>query len=46
MDIGPLRRIIEVEPSTLPVPEEYPEPATTPAVEPDPAAPQRAEPAR
>jgi hypothetical protein len=42
MDIGPLRRIIEVEPFTLPVPEEYPEPATTPVpVEPEPSEPGR-----
>lgn len=25
MDIGPLRRVIEVEPTSLPVPEELPE---------------------
>jgi hypothetical protein len=37
MDIGPLRRIIEVEPSSLPVPEHLPEPASVP--EPEPVAP-------
>jgi hypothetical protein len=42
MDIGPLRRIIEVEPSSLPVPEEFPEPASVPApAEPEPAEPGR-----
>jgi hypothetical protein len=42
MDIGPLRRIIEVEPSSLPVPEELPEPASVPApAEPEPAEPGR-----
>ncbi len=40
MDIGPLRRIIEVEPASLPVPEELPEPASIPApAEPEPAEP-------
>jgi hypothetical protein len=42
MDIGPLRRIIEVEPTSLPVPETLPEPASVPApVEPEPAEPGR-----
>lgn len=40
MDIGPPRRIIEVEPVTIPVPEILPEPERIPA--PDP----RAEPER
>ena len=43
MDIGPPRRIIEVEPVTLPVPETIPEPAQVPEPAPvrgpDPAAP-------
>ena len=34
MDIGPQRRIIEVEPVTLPVPEEIPEPERVPETEP------------
>lgn len=39
MDIGPLRRVIEVEPVSLPVPEELPDPEHVPESEP-------AEPAR
>lgn len=47
MDIGPLRRIIEVEPSSLPVPEHLPEPASVPVpAEPEPAAPGPSEPGR
>lgn len=34
MDIGPQRRIIEIEPVTLPVPEEIPEPERIPETEP------------
>jgi len=34
MDIGPQRRIIEIEPVTLPVPEEIPEPERVPETEP------------
>jgi hypothetical protein len=42
MDIGPLRRIIEVEPASLPVPEHLPDPATVPApAGPEPATPER-----
>lgn len=43
MDIGQPKRIIEIEPATLPVPGEI-EPGTVPAVEPDrepaPAGPE------
>ncbi len=41
MDIGPPRRIIEVEPVDLPVPETIPEPERVPesVPEPMPAAP-------
>ena len=41
MDIGPLRRVIEVEPTSLPVPETLPElePASTPDPDPDPGTP-------
>ena len=42
MDIGPLKRVIEVEPTSLPVPEELPEPERVP--EREPAAPAPAEP--
>jgi hypothetical protein len=38
MDIGPPRRIIEVEPITLPLPEAVPEPEQVP-VEPRPSEP-------
>ena len=34
MNIGPLRRVIEVEPESLPVPEELPEPERVPESEP------------
>lgn len=34
VDIGPMRRVIEVEPVTLPVPEELPEPEQVPENEP------------
>jgi hypothetical protein len=45
MDIGEPRKIIEVEPETIPVPETIPLPSTEPSrVEPEPAGP--AEPAR
>ena len=37
VDIGPLKRVIEVEPVSLPVPEELPEPERVP--EPEPAEP-------
>lgn len=36
MDIGPPRRIIEVEPVTLPVPEVLPEPEEVPEPAPEP----------
>lgn len=39
MDIGPLRRVIEVEPASLPIPEQLPEPELVP--EPEPAEPAR-----
>ena len=45
MDIGPLKRVIEVEPTSLPVPETLPdlEPATAPEAAPDtaPLGPER-----
>lgn len=43
MDIGPLKRVIEVEPATLPVPETLPEPERIPEPErePEPAEPGR-----
>jgi hypothetical protein len=39
VDIGPLRRVIEVEPTSIPVPEELPEPERLPVSEPEPAEP-------
>ena len=39
VDIGPLRRVIEVEPTSLPVPEEIPEPELVPEPERAPAEP-------
>jgi hypothetical protein len=42
VDIGPLKRVIEVEPTSLPMPEELPEPERVP--EREPAAPAPAEP--
>ncbi len=39
MDIGPLRRVIEVEPVSLPVPEELPDLERAP--DPEPAEPAR-----
>jgi hypothetical protein len=39
VDIGPLRRVIEVEPTSIPVPEELPEPERVPVSEPEPAEP-------
>ena len=39
MDIGPLRRIIEVEPVSLPIPEQLPSPERVP--DPEPAEPVR-----
>lgn len=39
MDIGPLKRVIEVEPISLPVPEELPDPELVPEPEPQPAEP-------
>ncbi len=39
MDIGPLRRIIEVEPVSLPIPEHLPDPERVP--DPEPAEPAR-----
>jgi hypothetical protein len=41
MDIGPARRIIEVEPVTLPLPETIPAPELVPEPEPVPAEPGR-----
>lgn len=43
MNIGPLRRIIEVEPVTLPVPEVIPAPERVPeqVPEPEPVEPAR-----
>jgi hypothetical protein len=43
VDIGPLKRVIEVEPTSIPVPEVLPEPERVP--EREPAAPAPAEPA-
>ena len=43
MDIGPARRIIEIEPVSLPLPDLVPHPAPEPAV--PPAEPAPAEPA-
>jgi hypothetical protein len=37
VDIGPLKRVIEVEPASLPIPEQLPEPERVP--EPEPAEP-------
>lgn len=34
MNIGPLKRVIEVDPVSLPVPEELPEPERVPVSEP------------
>jgi hypothetical protein len=45
VDIGPLKRVIEVEPVSLPIPEEIPEPERLPERVPEPVAPQPAEPA-
>lgn len=39
MDIGPLKRVFEVEPVSLPVPEELPEPERVPEAEPAEPAP-------
>lgn len=39
VDIGPLKRVIEVEPVSLPVPEELPEPERLPEHEPAEPAP-------
>jgi hypothetical protein len=39
VDIGPLRRVIEVEPASLPIPEQLPEPERVP--DPEPAEPAR-----
>lgn len=39
VDIGPMKRVIEVEPVTLPVPEELPETELVPDPEPEPAEP-------
>lgn len=35
MDIGPLKRVIEVEPTSIPVPETIPEPERVPEREPE-----------
>lgn len=39
MNIGRQKRIIEVEPETLPVPEELPDPDVVPEPQPEPAEP-------
>jgi hypothetical protein len=39
MDIGQPKRIIEIEPASIPVPETLPMPATEPAKEPEPVEP-------
>ncbi|MGH2635531.1 MAG: hypothetical protein ACRDHU_05225 [Actinomycetota bacterium] len=39
MDIGPLKRVIEVEPVSLPIPEHLPDPERVPEHEPAPAEP-------
>jgi len=41
VDIGPLRRIIEVEPVTLPLPEAIPAPELVPEPESTPVEPGR-----
>jgi hypothetical protein len=45
MNIGQPKRVVEVEPASLPLPEPAPQsappPATEPAREPEPAVPQR-----
>jgi len=39
VDIGPLKRVSEVEPTSIPVPEVLPEPERIPEREPAPAEP-------
>lgn len=39
VDIGRQKRIIEVEPESIPVPEELPEPEAAPQTEPEPVEP-------
>ena len=39
MDIGKPKRIIEIEPASIPVPETIPAPEPIPAPTPEPAAP-------
>jgi hypothetical protein len=39
MDIGPLKRVIEVEPASLPIPEELPDAEPVPVPEPAEPAP-------
>jgi hypothetical protein len=39
VDIGPLKRVIEVEPVSLPIPEHLPDPERVPEHEPEPAEP-------
>lgn len=39
MDIGKPKRIIEIEPASIPVPETIPAPEPLPAPTPEPAAP-------
>lgn len=46
MDIGPPRRIIEVEPVSLPVPETLPEPEQIPEPLREPAGPGEGQPER
>ena len=40
MEIGPLKRVIEVEPTSLPVPETLPDAEPLPEREPVPAEPE------
>ena len=44
MNIGRPKRIIEIEPETLPVPEYLPEPLPDGVPEPQPAEPERVQP--
>jgi len=39
VDIGPLKRVIEVEPESLPIPEQLPDPERVPEREPAELAP-------
>jgi hypothetical protein len=46
MDIGPPRRIIEIEPVSLPLPDLVPDPASEPARPAEPATPAEPHPVR